>query len=94
MSSSCSYSIAERFRKDGNEAFKARDYKRAQELYSQAIHHNPNCPEYFGNRSATRLMLQDYPGALEDSITSTKLDENFTKVVFVCSKIFLLLNYS
>ena len=73
-------SKAERFKQEGNAAYKAGDYKQAKALYSQAIFHCPGCATYYGNRSAASLMLEEYGPALDDCTRSTQLDENFTKV--------------
>lgn len=64
----------------GNQAYKEGEYQKAQDLYSKAIYHNPNCAAYYGNRAAALMMTQNYRAALDDSIKSIQLDENFTKV--------------
>ena len=41
----------------------------------------PTCASYYGNRAATYIMLNQHREALEDARQSTKLDENFVKVL-------------
>ena len=73
-------SLGEKYKREGNEAYKAGDYLRAKDLYSSAIKHDPQNATYYGNRSATYMMLSDYGAALEDSTRSIHLDESYTKV--------------
>lgn len=73
-------SLGEKYKREGNEAYKAGDYLRAKDLYSSAIKHDPQNATYYGNRSATYMMLSDYSAALEDSTRSIHLDESYTKV--------------
>jgi len=42
--------------------------------------HDPKCAVYYGNRAMALICLEDYPHALEDSLTAVKLDEKFVKV--------------
>ncbi|KAF6036840.1 DNAJC7 [Bugula neritina] len=51
----------------------------ALELYSEAIRLLPSCAAYYGNRSATYMMLQKYSDALADAQQSTSIDKEFTK---------------
>ena len=39
----------------------------------------PTCAAYYGNRSATYMMLAKYAEALEDARQAVRLDELFTK---------------
>lgn len=75
----------------GNAAYKEGEYTEARELYTKAIYHNPNNAGYYGNRSATLLMLEEYQSALEDAITSIKLDEQFIKGYLRAAKCHLML---
>ncbi|KAG9780784.1 hypothetical protein KCU88_g3639, partial [Aureobasidium melanogenum] len=62
------------FREQGNEHFKAGDYKGAEELYSQAIaEHSRSDPKVFANRALTRLKLQDWQGAESDARKAIEL---------------------
>ena len=40
---------------------------------------DPECPSYYGNRSACHMMLSQYQQALEDARTSVSLDSAFVK---------------
>ena len=60
-------------------------------MYTQAIYHNPGNAGYYGNRSATLLMLEQYQRALEDAVTSIKLDESFLKGYLRAAKCHLML---
>ncbi|KIW61111.1 hypothetical protein PV05_01271 [Exophiala xenobiotica] len=62
------------FREQGNERFKAGDYKEAEELYSAAIaEHSRSDPKVFANRSLTPLKLQDWQGAESDARKAIEL---------------------
>lgn len=82
---------AEEYKLRGNAAYKEGEYVEARELYTKAIYHNPNNAGYYGNRSATLLMLEEYQSALEDAITSIKLDEQFIKGYLRAAKCHLML---
>jgi len=51
----------------GNHLFKAGDYDGAEKLFSQAIQKNPKEPSFFTNRAVTRLRLEKWAGAEDDS---------------------------
>ncbi|EXJ92188.1 hypothetical protein A1O3_00738 [Capronia epimyces CBS 606.96] len=62
------------FREQGNEHFKAGEYKEAEALYTQAIaEHSRSDPKVFANRALTRLKLQDWPGAESDARKAIEL---------------------
>ena len=73
-------SLGDKYKREGNEAYKSGEYLRAKDLYSSAIEHDPQNATYYGNRSATHMMLLDYSAALDDSTRSVQLDESYTKV--------------
>ena len=79
------------YKQSGNVAYKEGDYSEACELYTKAIYHNPHNAGYYGNRSATLLMLEQYQRALEDAVTSVKLDEAFLKGYLRAAKCHLML---
>eukprot|EP00731_Ephydatia_muelleri_P020267 Em0012g1092a len=83
--------LAEELKKKGNSSFQQQDYRSAIDFYSQALCHNPRCAAYYGNRSAAYMMLEDYSRALDDSITSIKLEESFTKGYLRAAKCHLML---
>lgn len=49
-------------------------------MYSEAIRLLPSCAAYYGNRSATYMMLNKFTDALEDAKQATTIDKEFTKV--------------
>ena len=85
------YRIAEDFKEQGNTAYKGGEYELAHELYTKAIFHNPSNAGYYGNRSATLLMLEEYRKALDDAVQSIKLDEGFVKGYLRAAKCHLML---
>lgn len=71
---------AENLKQNGNELYKQKKYREALKMYSEAIRLIPSCAAYYGNRSATYMMLNKYKDALEDAKQSTAIDKEFTKV--------------
>lgn len=71
--------IAEEKKNEGNEHYKAQNYKQALRLYSDAITICPETPAYYGNRAACYMMLGDFKSALADSRHSIFLDIKFEK---------------
>ncbi|KAK0506413.1 hypothetical protein EDD18DRAFT_1455739 [Armillaria luteobubalina] len=57
---------AERIKEEGNAAFRAKNYRQATELYTQAIDLNPAEPSYLTNRAASSMALKRFKPALED----------------------------
>lgn len=71
--------IAEERKNEGNNLYKAREYKLALRCYSDAVQLCPNNASYLGNRSACHMMLGSYQEALKDARKSVLTDENFEK---------------
>lgn len=63
----------------GNEAFKAGDFPRSVQEYTEAIKRDPDNAVYYNNRAAAKSKLMDFPAALEDCEKSLKLDPKYTK---------------
>jgi len=67
----------------GNEAFSARDYEQAAEMYSQALAIDPELGSFnsilYYNRGAARFQLGDYKGSYEDCTQAIDLNENYGK---------------
>lgn len=61
-------------KEQGNEYFKAGQYKEAESYYGQAISVRSNDPKLFQNRALTRIRLSDWPGAESDSRKAIELD--------------------
>ncbi len=85
------YSLAEQHKAEGNVAYKAQDYNKARECYTEAIHASPRCAVYYGNRSAVLMMLCDWARALDDCTMAVKLDECYTKGYLRAAKCHLML---
>ena len=67
--------VVDRARKAGNEAFKAREYAKAAELYCQAIAGRPDDFTLFGNRSAAHLALGRTQDAVVDASKAVMLSK-------------------
>ena len=63
----------------GNDAFKAGDFPRAVEEYSEAIKRDPTSVAAYTNRATARTKLMDFGPALEDCNKAIKLDPANTK---------------
>lgn len=72
-----------RTKEDGNAAFKARDYKRAVELYTQALEIDPNNKDInsklLQNRAQAHINLKQYDHAVEDCTEALRLDPSYIK---------------
>lgn len=73
---------AVRFKEEGNERYKAKDYKTAVSLYTKAIALDSTNPAYYGNRAAASLMLTNYKDALEDCESIISMDSSVAKAYF------------
>ena len=51
---------AEKFKDEGNVAFKEQNFAKATELYSLAIENNPNEASFYGNRSFAYIKSEFY----------------------------------
>jgi hypothetical protein len=51
---------AEKYKDEGNVAFKDQNYSKAIELYTIAIEYNPNEASYYGNRSFAYIKSEFY----------------------------------
>jgi len=71
--------LAERRKNEGNELYKAKDYREALKLYAEAIKLCPDCAAYYSNRSACYMMLGKYHDALNDAREAVRLDSTFVK---------------
>lgn len=54
------------FKEQGNQEFKAKNFEKAIEFYTQAINENPTDHTIYGNRSASYHNLKKYNEALAD----------------------------
>ena len=70
---------AEGFKAKGLEAMKAHNYKKAVDLYTEAIKIDLSNAIYRSNRSAAFLFMGMVEEAHEDAIIATRLDPNYAK---------------
>lgn len=66
----------------GNAAFKAGDYRKAIEHYSEAIKVDPSAHTYWSNRSASYAGLNDWENAANDAAECIKANKGFVKGYF------------
>merc|ERR1711962_179996 len=71
--------LADERKEEGNQLYKAKNYRDALQKYSEAIDLCPQWSAFYGNRSACYLMLGQPKLALEDAKTATNLDPAFIK---------------
>ncbi|XP_059160959.1 dnaJ homolog subfamily C member 7-like [Physella acuta] len=74
-----SQDIAEAKKEEGNSFYKDHKYSEALACYTEAINLCPNCAAYYGNRSATYIMLQKFKDGLADAQYALQLDTGFVK---------------
>ncbi|KAK4046761.1 hypothetical protein OIV83_005866 [Microbotryomycetes sp. JL201] len=60
-------------------AFKAQDFDKALEHYSEAIEHASESPQLYANRSITHLKIGNSSAAVSDAETSVKLSPTWGK---------------
>lgn len=83
--------LAEEKKNSGNDLYKIKRYDAALQLYTEAINLCPETPAYYGNRSATYMMLGDYKAALRDAKQSVQIDAFFEKGYMRIAKCSLLM---
>ncbi|KAF7815769.1 serine/threonine-protein phosphatase 5 isoform X1 [Senna tora] len=74
-----SISKAEEFKLQANEAFNARKYSQAIDLYTQAIELNSRNAVYWANRAFAHLRLEEYGSALQDATKAIEVDPKYSK---------------
>lgn len=72
-------SPADALKREGNDAFAAKKYDEAIELYSKAIALEPSNPVFYSNRSACYFSKKQYQNALEDALLCVDKDPKFVK---------------
>ena len=70
---------AQEFKEMGNEAYKARDFRKALAHYSAAIAVDPAIAAFWSNRAATNIMLMRPAAALADADQVCKLEPDNVK---------------
>ncbi|KAL1332270.1 serine/threonine-protein phosphatase 5 isoform X1 [Arachis ipaensis] len=72
-------SKAEEFKQLANEAFNARKYAQAIDLYTQAIELNSRNAVYWANRAFAHLRLEEYGSAIQDATMAIEVDPKYSK---------------
>lgn len=80
-------------KEQGNEYFKAGQYKEAESYYGQAISIRSNDPKLFQNRALTRIRLSDWPGAETDSRKAIELDLSSMKAHYYLAQALLQMRH-
>lgn len=73
---------AAKIKVEANQAFVAHEFKKAADLYSQALEHNPLDPTLWCNRAYTRIKLEEHGYALSDATKAVSLDPKYVKAYF------------
>lgn len=77
---------AEQLKNLANDAYKAKNYKEAVSLYSQAVAQAPSVPTFLGNRAAALMMLGRFAEAIDDCAKAVQLDPTFVKAFMRAGK--------
>lgn len=74
-----SVSRAEELKALANEAFRAKKYSQAIDLYSQAIELNSLNAVYYANRAFAHTKLEEYGSAIQDASKAIEIDPRYPK---------------
>jgi DnaJ family protein C protein 7 len=79
-----------RTKEEGNNAFKAKDYRRAIDLWTQALEVDPSNKDMnakiLGNRAQAYINLKEYDSAIQDCTEALRLDPGYIKAMKVRAK--------
>jgi len=75
-------SRSDELKKQGNEAFVAKSYKQAIDLYTEALKVDPDNAVLYSNRSACFAALTMWQRAYEDALQSVSKDPKFVKAYY------------
>ena len=79
-----------RTKEEGNNAFKAKDYRRAIELYTQALEVDPSNKDMnskiLQNRAQAYSNLKEYQSTIDDCTEALRLDPGYVKALRVRAK--------
>jgi DnaJ family protein C protein 7 len=79
-----------RTKEEGNNAFKAKDYRRAIDLWTQALEVDPSNKDMnakiLGNRAQAYINLKEYDSAVQDSTEALRLDPGYVKAMKLRAK--------
>ena len=80
---------AAEFKEEGNTLYKAGEYRRAIDAYTQAITLDPASVSFYTNRAAAYFMIKSYAKAAADCEEAVKLDASFVKAYVRAAKAYL-----
>lgn len=66
-------------KEQGNEEFKAKNYEKAVELFTQALEGSPDDQTIYSNRSAAYYRLNDFEKAVEDGEKCIDIKPDWSK---------------
>jgi DnaJ family protein C protein 7 len=79
-----------RTKEEGNTAFKAKDYRRAIDLWAQALEVDPTNKDMnakiLGNRAQAYINLKEYDSAIQDCTEALRLDPGYVKAMKIRAK--------
>lgn len=81
-------SQAEAFKLEGNNFYKAGNYKEAVASYTKAVEADPENSVYYGNRSMAYMQTGDYDAALRDTLESARLAPGNGKTLVRLGKLY------
>eukprot|EP00929_Paragymnodinium_shiwhaense_P024992 TRINITY_DN15225_c1_g1_i1.p1 TRINITY_DN15225_c1_g1~~TRINITY_DN15225_c1_g1_i1.p1 ORF type:complete len:647 (+),score=145.61 TRINITY_DN15225_c1_g1_i1:104-2044(+) len=70
---------AEQLKTQANQAFSAGDYKKAIQLYDEAIDLDPDNHAYYANKAFAQTKLENYAAAVRDATTAIELSPKYIK---------------
>uniref|UniRef100_A0A069DN47 DnaJ protein n=1 Tax=Clytia hemisphaerica TaxID=252671 RepID=A0A069DN47_9CNID len=76
-------------KEEGNKAYGSKEYRKAIELYSEAIDLEPSKAAFYANRSAALMMVEEFNKALEDARKAFNLDNKFIKAYLRAAKCYI-----
>ena len=72
---------AEEWKKEGNDAYKNKQYEKAIQAYSEAIALNGNDHSYYSNRAICHFNIQNFLECCNDCDECMKINPKFTKAM-------------
>ncbi|CDZ97195.1 protein phosphatase 5 [Phaffia rhodozyma] len=71
-----------RIKGEANKAFAAKDFKKAIQLYGDAITLNPKDPIFWSNRAFAKMKLEEFGGAVSDATKAIEIDPKAVKAYY------------
>lgn len=68
-----------RYKEQGNQAYKSKDYKKALNLYNKAVQLNPKEPAFYLNRAFCYYYMKNYSLCIKECDKSISLDPGYIK---------------